>query len=114
MPRPHALEHADQADQPLTAQLTGQGCVLQICDSDTAGHARPPWAGCVVTGRVRICRPVPHATEQAVQAVQAPTSHLIGHNWVLHVCEATGLLPALYSLAAQRASLPSEQVTERV
>jgi len=45
-------EHADQADQLLTAQLMGQPCELQGCDCDSAGHATPPKAGCVVMVRV--------------------------------------------------------------
>jgi len=48
------LEQADHADQPLTAHRMGQGWALQVCDSDTAGQATPPYAGCVVTGRVRV------------------------------------------------------------
>jgi len=48
----HVAEQADQADQLLTAQLTGQPCVLQGCDCDSAGHATPPKAGCVVMVRV--------------------------------------------------------------
>lgn len=51
-PPPQVLEHADHDDQPLTSQLTGQGCVLHACDSDKAGHATPPWAAAVMTDRL--------------------------------------------------------------
>jgi len=29
-PEPHVLEHPDHADHEVTAQLTGQGCMLQF------------------------------------------------------------------------------------
>jgi len=32
LPPPHVAEQADQVDQPLTAQLTGQACVLHVCE----------------------------------------------------------------------------------
>ena len=45
MPPPQVAVHGPFADQSLTMQLTGQGCVLQAVVSSSLGHSAPPWAG---------------------------------------------------------------------
>jgi len=87
-PRPQVLEQADHAAQPLTTQLTGHGCVLQLWDCDNAGHAVPPCAAATVTVRVCVCTPPPHVLEQADHADQPLTTHWMGQGWELQICDS--------------------------
>jgi len=85
-PPPQVLEHADHDDQPLTSQLTGQGCVLHAWDSDKAGHATPPLAAAVMTDRLWDWEPPPHVAEHTPHADQPLITQFTGHGWVLHDC----------------------------
>ena len=74
LPPPHVVEHAENADQAVTMQSTGQPCVLQDCDCDRdVGHAAPPFKAACVTLRVCTWMPPPHLTEQADQSDQVDT-----------------------------------------
>jgi hypothetical protein len=60
--------------------------VLQALVSLSGGQARPPFIGCCVTMRVRICVPPPQALLHMLHSVQALTSQFTGiaHGSVLH------------------------------
>jgi len=70
----------------VTAQLTGQGRMLQFWVLTKLGHALPPYAGCTVTVRVWRCEPPPHVAEQADHDDQPLTSQWTGQLWVLQGC----------------------------
>lgn len=84
------VEHADQADQAPTTQLTGQAAELQACEATglaprAASHCSS-WPSEQVTERVWV--PPPHVLEHTDQA---PVSQC-GQTCVLHdcVCVNTG------------------------
>lgn len=41
----------------------------------------------MIARRIRVCDPRPHRAVQADQAVQEPTTQLMGQGWVLHFCD---------------------------
>jgi len=76
-----------QADQALTAQSTGHGCVLHERVSDVAGHAAPPKAAAVVTERERDCEPPPHVRVHFEKSDHDVTTQSTAQLWVLHACD---------------------------
>ena len=68
--------------------------VLQARISLSGGQGRPPFIGCWVTVRVRLCVPPPHILVHMLQSPKALTSQFTGiaHGWVLHgrVSRSTG------------------------
>jgi len=83
-PPPHVLEQVDHADQVLTWQSTGHGCVLHVWVCDKVGHTAPPLATGTVTVRDWVCRPPPHVCEQIDHADHALTTQLTGQGCTLH------------------------------
>jgi len=64
VPPPHVAEHAEYADQSLTAQCTMQPCTLQASDELGAAPVHAPLGH--VTLRVRT--PPPHCNEHVDQS----------------------------------------------
>jgi len=87
LPPPQRAEHADQADQADTRQLTGQGCALHDCFCNKAGQAMPPNWGLTRTLRDCTWTPPPHVSEHDDHADHEPTTQLTGQLCVLHACD---------------------------
>ena len=84
---PHfSAEQSVHGIQSETSQSTGHGGPSQGLDSASAGHAAPPWAGSVVTARLRVRVPTsPHfSAEQSVHGSQSETSQSTGHGGPSH------------------------------
>jgi hypothetical protein len=88
VPPPQALLHMLQSLQLLTSQFTGiaHGWVLHARVSRRTGQAIPPFIGCCVTVRVRVCIPPPQVLLHALNSLQSLTWQFTGiaHGWVLH------------------------------
>ena len=73
--------------------------MLHDVELDKFGHASPPFAGDVVTVRVRVICPPPHDTEHEPQALHADTAQSIGQLPALHDVESVSDGQALPPLA---------------
>jgi hypothetical protein len=93
VPPPQLFEQAPQLPNPLTWQSTAHPWVLQGSLSVRAGQALPPFFGCTVTVRERVCVPPPQLFEQALQLPNPLTWQSTGtitHVPLLHVEGLTG------------------------
>ena len=92
VPLPHILVQVLHSLQSLTWQFTGiaHDWVLHARVSLSAGQTRPPFIGCWVTVRVRVCVPPPHALLHMPHSLQPLTwqSTGIAHGWVLQARES--------------------------
>ena len=70
-------------DQPEILQLTGQARQLQVVVKLRAPTDLPPWAGALMTERVRVLEPEPQDLVQALNLDQAETLPSMGHLWEL-------------------------------
>ena len=73
-PPPHVASHASQESVKL--QLMGHRCVLhaRFRSNPSLGHGRPPFRGCRVMCRARVCKPASHDLEHGPQTPKGPTS----------------------------------------
>jgi len=107
VPPPHEAEQTDHAVHSETTQSTAHACVLHACSRFVSGHAAPPFDAGVVTVRVLVWTPPPHALEQAPHS---------DHDDTWHETAQTGAVHAWVSDRAGHAAPPyaTGVVTERV
>ena len=73
-PPPHVASHDSQESVKL--QLMGHRCVLHVRfrSNPSRGHGRPPFRGCSIMLRARVCKPASHDLEHGPHSPNAPTS----------------------------------------
>jgi hypothetical protein len=81
VPPPHDTGHGVHVDHTDTPHAHA-GCV-HACDSLSAPHAAPPFAGAATTARVRRCSPVPHCCEHTLQL-----DHMLSWQSLAHAAAA--------------------------
>jgi hypothetical protein len=85
VPAPHEALHwsySDHCDTQSTGQLTS---ALQSRASALCGQLWPPSNATLSMARPRVCRPVAHVLEHAVQLLQEDMTQSTGHGELLHV-----------------------------
>ena len=75
---------SDHTEKLVTVQCTGQRPWLQFWNWLVWPHATPPWAGLMLTLRVRVCWPMPQLTEQELHAVHVPKTQSMGQSNAMH------------------------------
>ena len=97
----------------------GQGSVLQVCSSVSAGQGWPPLEDGVTTVRMRVRVPPPQLTEQGLHSLHSMTTQSTGQGGVLQdsVSVSAGQeLPPLedgVTTVRMRVRMPSPQLTEQ-
>ena len=78
-PPPQVCVQRLQPPNAVSLQSTGQGAMLQVRDTASAGHALPPCCACLVMTRRATCVPPPHERLHGPKAPRLPLTQSTGH-----------------------------------